>query len=110
VGSIEILLSIGAFVIAVNEVLEPLLVDGADRLREISVDLWITEIEHIRLEVLKYPWKHRVLREVLEASLGVRVEQEKIIKVGHGSIDPLLGELNDRLFSCHARRLNERLH
>lgn len=60
--------------ISLPEFLQPLRIQSADGLRQIAVHCRVLQIEGFRLVVSKDPGHHWVLGQVLETTLGVRVQ------------------------------------
>jgi hypothetical protein len=101
VSSIQVLLVIWAVIVSINEVFKSCLVECTNRLGEISVDLGIFQVEHLRFEILKDPGEDRVLSDVLEASLSIGVKEEQIVEIRKSTIDPHLSIFQNRLLSSH---------
>jgi len=63
-----------AFIITVDELFQAFLVERTYRLGEIPVEVWVVKVKHRRFKIFQDPWKDGVLRNILEASLCVRVQ------------------------------------
>ena len=63
---------------------------SAHRLREISVDGRVVEVERLTLVVGEHPREHGILRQIVVRSAGQRVEVHQILKVANLSLQPSL--------------------
>mmetsp|Transcript_8665 Transcript_8665/g.14689 ORF Transcript_8665/g.14689 Transcript_8665/m.14689 type:complete len:512 (-) Transcript_8665:24-1559(-) len=86
----ELVGALRRLIIPLPEVLQSLGVHGPDGLGEVPVDVGVRQVEHGRLVVLKDPGHDRVLGQVLEAALRVRVDQHEVVEVGEEALAPLL--------------------
>ena len=74
--AIQVLLTLRTVVVPNDEILETLFVKSADWLREVAIHIHIFQVQYFRLKITEHPREDWVLREILKAPLGVRVQQE----------------------------------
>lgn len=104
VSPVEALLRVvRRFLISLQELLEAVgVAESANGLGQISERIGLLRIQHIGLVVLQDPRHDWVLRQVLEASLGKRVQNHQVVKIADLLIGPLLRVDADVLVACEA--------
>ena len=81
--------------VSFDKVSEPFWIHRSHRLRQVTIDSWVFQIECLAFVIRDDPRENRILRHVLGAALRVRVHNREVLEVGYLAVRPLLRILDD---------------
>ena len=101
-SSVQVAIFFWQLVVPWLKILQTFLIQSTNWLRQISVNIWVLQVEDWRFIVLQNPRINRVLGKILSAALRVSIKDCKIVEIAHFALDPLLGVLWDGRYFCLA--------